>query len=66
MQVPSTVVKHLSKAAQVGYDKMRMQLNSENSEAEVAEGEHALDDGNEVRKGHSLHPLCLSPLGPWG
>ncbi len=49
MHVPSTVVKHLTRGAQAGYDRMRLQLNSENADMDSGENDQNLDDCQEVR-----------------
>ena len=45
MHVPSTVVKHLTHAAQAGYEKMKIQVSAERTEDGGDADEHSDDEG---------------------
>lgn len=48
LQVPQTIVKHLNRVAQTGYDKLRLQVAGDTEAGEQETEEEALEYANEV------------------
>ena len=49
LQVPATIVKHLNRVAQTGYDRLRLQVSGEGTDAAGQENEEqAVEEANEV------------------
>jgi hypothetical protein len=62
LQVPATIVKHLNRVAQTGYDRLRLQLSGEGSDGGQENEEQAAEEADEVQL-HTRRPPLTASVG---